>query len=172
MPSDLKKTRSSGIIFRPKLENSGVKRVYFIRAKSPSDGRKYQKGQLNSRKHYSLRKHFFPDNFSEYFFFCCWKRVFKELKILSDVDSLLNFRQLKGTSVFIDDDEFETTLSKAVGNVAKGSGLKDRLERVSQLTGFSDPIYAEACVSVHQFDIVLDILIINQTKNTLQVTCF
>lgn len=92
----------------------------------------------------------------------------EELKILSDVDSLLNFRQLKGTSVFIDDDEFETTLSKAVGNVAKGSGLKDRLERVSQLTGFSDPIYAEACVSVHQFDIVLDILIINQTKNTLQ----
>jgi len=92
----------------------------------------------------------------------------EELKILSDVDSLLNFRQLKGTSVFIDDDEFESTLSKAVGNVAKGSGLKDRLERVSQLTGFSDPIYAEACVSVHQFDIVLDILVINQTKNTLQ----
>ena len=52
---------------------------------------------------------------------------------------------------------------------AKGSGLKDRLERVTQFTGFSDPIYAEACVSVHQFDIVLDILIVNQTKSTLQV---
>jgi len=55
-----------------------------------------------------------------------------------------------------------------VGNAVKGSGLKDRLERVKQFTGFSDAIYAEACVTVHQFDIGLDILLVNQTRQTLQ----
>lgn len=34
--------------------------------------------------------------------------------------------------------------------------------------GFSDPIYAEAYVNVNQYDIMLDILIVNQTSDTLQ----
>ena len=37
-----------------------------------------------------------------------------------------------------------------------------------QLTGFSDPVYAEAYVNVNQYDIVLDVLIVNQTPDTLQ----
>ena len=36
------------------------------------------------------------------------------------------------------------------------------------MTGFSDPIYAEAYVNVNQYDIVLDVLIVNQTSDTLQ----
>lgn len=40
--------------------------------------------------------------------------------------------------------------------------------QVYQLTGFSDPVYAEAFVSVNQFDIALDVLIVNQTNDTLQ----
>ena len=36
------------------------------------------------------------------------------------------------------------------------------------MTGFSDPIYAEAYVNVNQYDIVLDVLIVNQTNDTLQ----
>ena len=36
------------------------------------------------------------------------------------------------------------------------------------MTGFSDPIYAEAYVNVNQYDIVLDVLIVNQTGDTLQ----
>ncbi|VDL58402.1 unnamed protein product [Hymenolepis diminuta] len=39
---------------------------------------------------------------------------------------------------------------------------------VYQLTGFSDPVYAEAFVSVNQFDISLDVLLVNQTNDTLQ----
>lgn len=38
-----------------------------------------------------------------------------------------------------------------------------KLNKVSQLTGFSDPVYAEAYVHVNQYDIVLDVLIVNQT---------
>ena len=40
--------------------------------------------------------------------------------------------------------------------------------QVVQLTGFSDPVYAEAYVNVNQYDIVLDVLIVNQTPDTLQ----
>jgi len=39
---------------------------------------------------------------------------------------------------------------------------------VTQLTGFSDPVYAEAYVHVNQYDIVLDVLVVNQTNDTLQ----
>lgn len=42
------------------------------------------------------------------------------------------------------------------------------LTQVAQLTGFSDPVYAEAYVNVNQYDIVLDVLIVNQTTDTLQ----
>ena len=37
--------------------------------------------------------------------------------------------------------------------------------------GFSDPVYAEAYVTVHQYDIVLDVTIINRTQETLQNLC-
>lgn len=40
--------------------------------------------------------------------------------------------------------------------------------QVTQLTGFSDPVYAEAYVHVNQYDIVLDVLVVNQTSDTLQ----
>lgn len=36
------------------------------------------------------------------------------------------------------------------------------------MTGFSDPVYSEAYVHVNQYDIVLDVLIVNQTSDTLQ----
>ena len=41
--------------------------------------------------------------------------------------------------------------------------------QVIQLTGFSDPVYAEAYVNINQYDIVLDVLVVNQTGDTLQV---
>ena len=43
--------------------------------------------------------------------------------------------------------------------------------QVVQLTGFSDPVYAEAYVNVNQYDIVLDVLVVNQTPDTLQGLC-
>ena len=57
-------------------------------------------------------------------------------------------------------------------SLAAGTGevreTKSKLSRVIALTGFSDPVYAEAYVTVHQYDILLDILIVNQTAETLQ----
>ena len=42
------------------------------------------------------------------------------------------------------------------------------ISQVIQLTGFSDPVYAEAYVLVNQYDIALDVLVVNQTSDTLQ----
>ena len=42
------------------------------------------------------------------------------------------------------------------------------MTQVIQLTGFSDPVYAEAYVLVNQYDIALDVLVVNQTSDTLQ----
>lgn len=57
-------------------------------------------------------------------------------------------------------------IGRAIGT--EGSGLDaSKLKHVYQLTGFSDPVYAEASVTVHDYDIVLEMLVINRTPNTL-----
>lgn len=47
----------------------------------------------------------------------------------------------------------------------------NNLNRMLQLTGLSDPVYAEAYVTVHQYDIVLDVTVINRSNETLQNLC-
>jgi len=58
----------------------------------------------------------------------------------------------------------------AMWQTAKGATeeFSARLNRITQLTGFSDPVYAEAVVTVHEYDVVLDLMLINQTDATLQ----
>lgn len=87
----------------------------------------------------------------------------------SHADDLIQFRQLRAQAVqggieadLMDADD----ISRAIG--ADGSGVGDaKLRHVYQLTGYSDPVYAEASVTVHDYDIVLEMLIINRTPNTL-----
>ncbi|XP_075254366.1 coatomer subunit beta-like [Convolutriloba macropyga] len=89
-----------------------------------------------------------------------------------ETDDAINFGQLLNRADMSNKENiFEASLLQAVGS----SGKKDKvdfsstkLNKVTQLTGFSDPIYAEAYVNVNQFDIVLDILVVNQTSDTLQ----
>jgi coatomer subunit beta len=69
------------------------------------------------------------------------------------------------------EDEVQSDLKRAMGESAKDRDSGKKLDRVLQLTGFSDPVYAEAYVTVHQYDIVLDVTIVNRTKETLQNLC-
>lgn len=62
-----------------------------------------------------------------------------------------------------------TDLARATGLAESVEGDGRRLNRVLQLTGFSDPVYAEAFVTVHQYDIVMDVTVLNRTRETLQV---
>ncbi|KAF8555045.1 Coatomer, beta subunit [Imleria badia] len=86
------------------------------------------------------------------------------------VDDLLNFRQFSKKSA---DDaiNYADDLGKATGAAEVHEDFISNLSRISQLTGFSDPIYAEAYVKMHGFDILLDVLLVNQTPNTLQNLC-
>ncbi|THH02347.1 hypothetical protein EW026_g507 [Hermanssonia centrifuga] len=85
------------------------------------------------------------------------------------VDDLLTFRQFsKKADELVDDQE---DLYRATGAGEIREDFISNLSRISQLTGFSDPIYAEAYVKVQGFDIMLDVLLVNQTPNTLQNLC-
>jgi len=91
--------------------------------------------------------------------------------VKTDVDALINFSHIlsnvnDGQAV----DELELSLLQATeGSKKKDSDVSTTaLSKVYQLTGFSDPIYAEAYINVNQYDIVLDVLVVNQTPDTLQ----
>ncbi|KAI8994324.1 adaptin N terminal region-domain-containing protein [Gaertneriomyces semiglobifer] len=92
----------------------------------------------------------------------------EERREIKQVDEGLNIRWLKKKGV-IDDDVNDLAVA-AVGDDSSlvGSKARGKLSKVVQLTGYSDTVYAEAYVTVHQFDILLDILLVNQTPNTFQ----
>uniref|UniRef100_A0A7G3B8S0 Coatomer subunit beta n=1 Tax=Lutzomyia longipalpis TaxID=7200 RepID=A0A7G3B8S0_LUTLO len=89
-------------------------------------------------------------------------------------DDPIVFAQLtSGRNDQLGENVFESSLNQALAGT-KGTALSDvasptsKLNKVTQLTGFSDPVYSEAYVHVNQYDIVLDVLIVNQTSDTLQ----
>uniref|UniRef100_A0ACD5XZ06 Uncharacterized protein n=1 Tax=Avena sativa TaxID=4498 RepID=A0ACD5XZ06_AVESA len=89
-------------------------------------------------------------------------------------DDLIDFYHLKsrrGMSQLELEDEVQDDLKAATGGFTKETDDANRLNRILQLTGFSDPVYAEAFVTVHHYDIVLDVTVINRTKETLQNLC-
>ncbi|OTB01663.1 hypothetical protein M426DRAFT_323290 [Hypoxylon sp. CI-4A] len=96
------------------------------------------------------------------------KAAFEKAKTAIQVDDVVQIRQLSKKNVGDGTDEIELDLEKATGGESVSEDLSSKLSRVVQLTGFSDPVYAEAYVKVHQFDIVLDVLLVNQTTETLQ----
>lgn len=100
------------------------------------------------------------------------KSAKKSLQIKIQADDPLRFGQLMSTNDFGDkEDVFDLTLKQAIGALNKKDEdfiSSSKLNKVFQLTGFSDPVYAEAYVHVNQYDIVLDVLVVNQTGDTLQ----
>ena len=115
------------------------------------------------------------------------KEEVKEKKTLVkkfvETDDHLCFAQLMSKNQEMFENQFEISLSQAIGGsmgatatsstfgkVATISDLlsASKLSKVTQLTGFSDPVYAECYVNVNQFDICLDVLVVNQTNDILQ----
>ncbi|MCJ1475631.1 coatomer subunit beta [Lambiella insularis] len=96
------------------------------------------------------------------------KEATEKSKSAIQVDDVVSIRQLAKKATGDGSDEIELDLEKATGGDSAVEDLSSKLSRVVQLTGFSDPVYAEAYVKVHQFDIVLDVLLVNQTTETLQ----
>ncbi|RDA87464.1 hypothetical protein CP532_2821 [Ophiocordyceps camponoti-leonardi (nom. inval.)] len=96
------------------------------------------------------------------------KEAYEKAKTAAQVDDVVQIRQLSKRNLASDLDGIEVDLERATGGESPTEDLSSKLSRVVQLTGFSDPVYAEAYVKVHQFDIVLDVLLVNQTTETLQ----
>jgi coatomer subunit beta len=80
------------------------------------------------------------------------KRAAKEAsdraKSAVNVDDSFSIRQLKKKDAD-GSDEIEQDLERATGGDTATEDLTSKLSRVVQLTGFSDPVYAEAYVKVH-----------------------
>ena len=82
-------------------------------------------------------------------------------------DDLISFRHLRARRGGPEDDvDVDVDLAKATNNTRTGGGTN--LSRVVSLTGFSDPIYAEANIQSHDYDLLMDVLVVNQTPDTLQ----
>jgi coatomer subunit beta len=97
------------------------------------------------------------------------KEAIEKAKTAVQVDDVVAIRQLSKKNAGDGADAVELDLERAMGgDTSAAEDLSSKLSRVVQLTGFSDPVYAEAYVKVHQFDIVLDVLLVNQTTETLQ----
>ena len=88
------------------------------------------------------------------------------------VDDALEIRQFskaKSEMNGVGIDDFEADINRAIrGCDVQLSSVSSNLSRVVQLTGYSDPVYVEALVKINKFDIILDVLIVNQTSETLQ----
>ena len=84
--------------------------------------------------------------------------------------------------------QYDEDVGRATGAAEIREDFISNLSRISQLTGFSDAVYAEAYVKVTGFDILLgslsylrhclfslyfpsDVLLVNQTADTLQNLC-
>ncbi|WPG99908.1 Hypothetical protein R9X50_00272900 [Acrodontium crateriforme] len=87
------------------------------------------------------------------------------------VDDVIGIRQFGKKNTVEGAEEIAMDLEKATGGDTASEDVPSKLSRVVQLTGFSDPVYAEAYVQIHQFDIILDVLLVNQTRETLQNLC-
>jgi coatomer subunit beta len=78
-------------------------------------------------------------------------------------DDPIRFTQLLASNEFEEkEDILDLTLKQAIGAIGKKDQdifSSSKLSKVTQLTGFSDPVYAEAYVNINQFDVVLDVLI-------------
>ncbi|CCE65476.1 hypothetical protein TPHA_0L01190 [Tetrapisispora phaffii CBS 4417] len=93
------------------------------------------------------------------------------LKNSESIEKAISFRQFAGIeSSASNNDTIEDDLQIAIhGDNSKTSNVvSSKLGKIIQLTGFSDPVYAEAYVTSNQFDVVFDVLLVNQTTETLK----
>ena len=91
------------------------------------------------------------------------KKLSKGKTTTIEPDDPIRFTQLLAANEFDEkEDILDLTLRQAIGTAGKKDEdifSSSKLSKVTQLTGFSDPVYAEAYVNVNQYDIVLDVLI-------------
>ena len=100
--------------------------------------------------------------------------VGEEVKIDDSINFKLLFDQKKNKKSVISasissDEALNLVLNDQINNNNTNDAAKRaNLNRVVQLTGFSDAIYAETYVQMSGKEVLLDLLLVNQTEETLQ----
>lgn len=90
------------------------------------------------------------------------------------IDQAIDFRQFlssdeHSTPVDTIDEDLKLAIRGGFSSVKQeANSITSKLKRIIALTGFSDPVYAECYITNHQFDVVLDVLLVNQTTETLK----
>lgn len=93
----------------------------------------------------------------------------KEAQQATQCDETIQFSQLKPKKGVAETMSGDSDLHLATGG--NNTGEDKKLNRILQLTGLSDPVYAEAYVTVHQYDIVMDITVMNRSNDVMQNLC-
>ncbi|KAF6000916.1 Coatomer subunit beta [Cyanidiococcus yangmingshanensis] len=78
----------------------------------------------------------------------------------------------EGSNAATIDSSMDDAELAARGDSTERSPLRDfNLRHLHALSGLGDPVYVEAQITMHQYDIMLDIWMLNQTEQTLQNVC-
>ncbi|CAI2382718.1 unnamed protein product [Moneuplotes crassus] len=96
----------------------------------------------------------------------------KQSDISIQPDEMIHYRQLRDEEAGEADFEFEIgaadlTSESELGFLNSNKKKSDGEVRTYQLTGLSDDIYVEGRLEIHQYDLILNLLLVNRTKNTL-----
>lgn len=96
------------------------------------------------------------------------KQSHQPTSIEKNPDDFIIFRQLKAkTNVYELDFEDEELAQTEAVSTNSSTELISRLRTLVQLTGYFDPIYAETFVTVRNYDVFFDVLLINNSKVNL-----
>jgi coatomer subunit beta len=88
--------------------------------------------------------------------------------IVKQVDELIVFRQLKKQQLYDIDLGDEEVAEDVFQSKSDEQTYVQRLSHLVQLTGYGDPIYAEAYVNIHKYDISFEVFLVNRTPKMVQ----
>jgi len=99
------------------------------------------------------------------------KQAIAHQAVMVQPDELITYRQLKDPESGEPDFEYELGVDITADTDLDFLGSKknnvEKEVRYYQLTGLSDDIYVEGKLEIHQYDLILTLLLVNRTKNTL-----
>ena len=89
----------------------------------------------------------------------------KKLQLAKEPDDVIVIRQLRGNKNILNLDLADEEINPTGPGIDEEKSFKNeytyKLAKLIQLSGYSDPIYAEAFVDIHKYDILFEVLIIN-----------
>eukprot|EP00921_Rhytidocystis_pertsovi_P004053 GHVQ01006993.1.p1 GENE.GHVQ01006993.1~~GHVQ01006993.1.p1 ORF type:complete len:1006 (-),score=118.11 GHVQ01006993.1:766-3783(-) len=98
-----------------------------------------------------------------------------DTEVRNEPDDAIVFRQLRerrgGVSDVLQDEDLDVQNAVGRGSVDDNDDaalFQLRLQKVQPMTGLADPVYVEAFLQVYQFDLVVELIVINRTSETLQ----